>query len=128
MNLDNSTMSGPSRDYHTLYGKEQVWRDEPHAIDPGRAQGYSFALKPRPDTQKKPHYDLVPGRVPVLVRNSNINPAADGSGAATSEWSVSNQMLGQEDPGFTPPTKALNTKTVVAGLVLGFLVFRLAAG
>ena len=92
----NEPMTGPSRDYHTMYGKEAQWRDEPHNINPMRAP-VSMKLTRKTKTSKKPHYDLVPGRVPVLVRNSNINPAAEGTGDSTSEWNVSESMLGQED-------------------------------
>ena len=123
--LDAPSMTGPSRDYHSMYGKESQFRVEQHAIQPGYAD-YNIKTKPRPKTHTKPHYDLVPGRTPVLVRNSNINPAGEGMGDATSEWNVSASMLGEEDNGYTAPLSPLNGKTVGLGLLLGFLAFRLA--
>lgn len=123
--LDAPSMTGPSRDYHTMYSKESRWRDEPHNIAPGRVP-VSMKLTKKVKTSEKPNYDLQPGRIPVLVRNSNINPAAEGVGDATSEWNVSAELLGQEDPGYTAPLSIFNGKTIVAGVVLGFLAFRIA--
>jgi hypothetical protein len=122
--LDAPHMTGPSRDYHQLYGKEDQYRVERHTIQPGRAD-YSVKTKPRPQTHERPNYDLVPGRTPVLVRNSNINPAAEGVGDATSEWNVSASLLGENDPGYTAPMTPINGKTIFAGVLLGFLAFRL---
>ena len=122
--LDAPHMTGPSRDYHAMYGKEKQFRVEQHSIVPGRAN-YDIKLTPRPKTHERPHYDLVPGRTPVLVRNSNINPAAAGVGDATSEWSVSDSLLGATDPGYTAPTSLVNGKTIAIGAVLGLLAFKL---
>jgi hypothetical protein len=91
--LDNQTegpdVTGPTRDHNQVAKNETVYRQEwSYNVRPGRLP-VSLMAKARPQTSATPISGLAPGRLPVLVRNSNMNPAASGSGDMNSTWRVS---------------------------------------
>lgn len=65
-----------------------LFRQEPFQIEAHRGPGISLATKARPRTRKIVH-GIDQGMVPVMVRNSNSNPANAGQGDRTSDWRLS---------------------------------------
>ncbi len=81
-------VTGPSRDWHAITGKEPVYRQERFALKPQRLPVH-LATKARPKTVQSPIVEMPLGRMPVMVRNSNQRPIEAGVSADGSVWGVS---------------------------------------
>ena len=91
---------GPSRDWNAIAKRERVWRQEmPYNVRPQRLPVTLQMPMARPQVSKPVLGGLKPGRLPVLIRNSNINPQASGQGVGHSSWSVSDPYWAHTQPG-----------------------------
>lgn len=78
-------------------------REEPYQLQAQPAPTLRLATKSRPLTHKMVH-DLVGGRIPVRVRQSNINPDNAGEEAVSSMWALSDPQLAADvDPAAESP-------------------------
>lgn len=129
--LDSQTegpdVTGPTRDHAQTTATEKTYRQEwSYNIRPGRMP-VSLQAKSRPITTATPISGLAPGRLPVLVRNSNVNPAASGSGDTNSTWRVSDPYWGTQQGrselagmGDNPAPTVVVPQTDVTHALLGF--------
>jgi hypothetical protein len=82
-------VTGPTRDHAADTAANPTYRQEwSYNIQPGR-RPVTLTGRTRPQTTAAKTTTLTPGRMPVLVRNSNMNPAATGTGDSNSTWRVS---------------------------------------
>lgn len=138
--LDSQTegpdATGPTRDHAKTTAMEPVYRQEwSYNIKPGRMP-VSLQAKARPQTVATPISGLSPGRLPILVRNSNINPAATGSGQMNSQWRVSDPYWGTQQgqaelagmgdsaaPTVAAPTQSVTPILLSIAAVIGIVGF-----
>lgn len=127
-NLNDSTLSGASRDYKAIASREPVYRQEAFQMRPGRLPvSLNANMRPRPNARSgsgSPVGIKTRERIPVLVRHSNQRPLEAGTGKGSSSWDVSDPAWYNHSmlPGMG------ETPAASPGALLGTAGFGIAAG
>jgi hypothetical protein len=142
--LDSMTegpdVMGPTRDHHAQALSDVTYQQQwSYNMRPGPRMPVTLATKSRPKTVPSPMTQLNPGRLPVLIRNSNVSPQGAGQGDGHSSWTVSDPYYAHTDagaavagmgaaadgsvpapmPAAAPASSHLTPKVIAIGAVLG---------